>query len=499
MRSWSQSPSTTMSDLPHRDERKEVDNSPRIATRASASSFVYDPVLEKRIWRKFDLYFVPIVTMFYLLAFLDRTSIGNARVAGLQRDLKMTNSQYSMALTITYIPYIIAELPTNLLLRSVGPNIMMPTMLILWGVVTTLQGVVTSYSGLLAARFFLGLLEGGITPGLVLYLSLFYPRHKLNTRLAAVFSSASLSGAFSGILASGIVKIKESSTQTRPGWSWIFIIEGLFTVIFGLASYVLLPRSPKTIRFLTPEERDYIVGVLQGDTVADDELFSWHDVGRALVAPQVIMVAIIFFFVGIVLFGLAFFVPSIIVGLGYTASAAQLMSIPPYAVAFVAAILFAFISDHYKCRGLVLIIISFLCTIGFAMFLGSDKQTVQYCSLFFSISGIYSTGPVLSAWASNNSAPHTRRATAIATGFITSNVAGILVTWLFGSLSAAPRYHSATIVLLISSVGIGLFAAANVAYLVQQNRLKAEVRRTLRRAEEKKGLGDQSAWFEYML
>lgn len=175
------------------------------------------------------------------------------------------------------------------------------------------------------------------------------------------------------------------------------------------------------------------------------------------------------------------------------------MSIPPYAVAFVAAILFAFISDHYKCRGLVLIIISFLCTIGFAMFLGSDKQTVQYCSLFFSISGIYSTGPVLSAWASNNSAPHTRRATAIATGFITSNVAGILVTWLFGSLSAAPRYHSATIVLLISSVGIGLFAAANVAYLVQQNRLKAEVRRTLRRAEEKKGLGDQSAWFEYML
>lgn len=70
MRIWSQNPSTTMSDLPHRDERKEVDNSPSIATRASASSFVYDPVLEKRIWRKFDLYFVPIVTMFYLLAFL---------------------------------------------------------------------------------------------------------------------------------------------------------------------------------------------------------------------------------------------------------------------------------------------------------------------------------------------------------------------------------------------------------------------------------------------
>ncbi|KAF9494659.1 MFS general substrate transporter [Pleurotus eryngii] len=450
-----------MSDLPHRDERKEVANSLGIATQASASSFVYDPVLEKRIWRKLDLYVVPIVAMFYLLAFLDRTSIGNARVAGLQRDLKMSNRQYSMALTITYIPYIIAELPTNLLLRSVGPNIMLPTMLILWGVVTTLQG--------------------GITPGLVLYLSLFYPRHKLNSRLAAVFSSASPSGVFSGILASGIIKIKESSTQTRHGWSWIFIIEGLFTVIFGLASYILLPRSPGAARFFTPEERDYIVGVLQGETVEDDESFSWHDVGRALVAPQVIIVAIIFFFAGIVLFGLAFFVPSIIVGLGYTASAAQLVSIPPYAVAFVVAILFAFISDHYKCRGLILIIISFLCTIGFAMFLGSDRQT----ALFYLLGHLAIVPPT--------------HATAIATGFITSNVAGILVTWLLGSLSAAPRYRSATIVLLISSVGIGLFSGANVMCLARQNRLKAEVRRTLPRVEERKGMGDRSAWFEYIV
>jgi len=110
----------------------------------------------------------------------------------------MSNKEYSIALTVTYVPYIVAELPSNLMLKvcdswgilckytdtskAVGPNYMLPTMLTLWGVVTTLQGVVKTYGGLLACRFFLGLLEGGVFPGLVLYLSYFYPRYKMNLR-----------------------------------------------------------------------------------------------------------------------------------------------------------------------------------------------------------------------------------------------------------------------------------------------------------------------------
>lgn len=117
----------------------------------------------------------------------------------------MTNTQYSIALTVTYVPYIVAELPSNLMLKvrkflsailvemlvlttftahhqAIGPNLMLPTMLTLWGIVATLQGVVTTYSGLLACRFFLGLLEGGLFPGLVLYLSYFYPRYKMALR-----------------------------------------------------------------------------------------------------------------------------------------------------------------------------------------------------------------------------------------------------------------------------------------------------------------------------
>ncbi|KAL4260553.1 MFS transporter superfamily protein [Pleurotus pulmonarius] len=484
-----------MSDLVLQDA-KEVVNSLAVATHASSTRAVNNPALESRVWHKLDYYVLPVVAMIYLLSFLDRTNIGNVRVSGFQEDLNITNTQYSMALTVTSIPYIAAELPSNLLLRAVGPNRMLPVMLTLWGIVTTLHGFVESYYGLLTT---LMVTVGGIVPGLVLYLSLFYPRHKMNIRMTAFFSLASLSGAFSGILAFGIIKIKQSPTQARPGWAWVFIIEGIFTVLFGFASFALLPRSPKTAYFLTPEEREYVVCVLREDASIDDELFRWSEVGKAFMAPQVVMLGIIFFFTGAILLGFSLFAPSIIEGLGFTPSTAQLMSVPPFIVAFTVAIVFAFISDRYKCRGLITVISSLLCTIGFAMFLGSGRHAVQYCSLFFSITGAYSLVPVISTWSSNNTAPHTRRATAIAIGFICSNLGGVLSTWLLGSLSTAPRYHSATIVLLIFSVGITLFAAANVAYLVRQNRLKAEVRRTLPREEEKKGMGDRSAWFEYIL
>lgn len=140
-----------------------------------------------------------------------------------------------------------------------------------------------------------------------------------------------------------------------------------------------------------------------------------------------------------------------------------------------------------------------LAIVGFGMFLGSKNPKVQYGSLFLSIPGTYTGAPTLSAWQSNNASPQTRRATAIAIGFIMSNSGGILSTWLFGSLSAPPRYTKASILVLIFSVLILIGAASNLAYLRSQNKKKEEIRKTISRTEEKAGLGDRSAWYIYNL
>ncbi|KAJ3718073.1 major facilitator superfamily domain-containing protein [Lentinula guzmanii] len=459
--------------------------------------FVEDPVMEGRVWRKLDHRVLPVMTMFYLLSFLDRTNVGNARVAGLQTDLGMSNKQYSIALTVTYVPYILSELPSNLMLKAVGPHLMLPTMLTLWGIVTALQGIVDSYSGLLACRFFIGLLEGGVFPGLVLYLSYFYPRYKMNTRITLFFSSASLSGAFSGILAYGIIRM--DGIGNRPGWSWIFILEGLFTFLFGLSSYFVFPRSLEKTWFLSPEEKAYVKGKLLEDTHKEEEVFTWKEVIEAFKLPQLWLLGMAFFFAATILFGLAYFSPSIIQGLGYTAADAQLMSVPPYAVACIVALIASFISDRYRCRGIVCIVSVLFCAIGFAMFLGSQSKRVQYGSLFFSVTGAYMAAPTQATWNANNASPQTRRATVIAMGFILANSGGIVATWLLGSLSPAPRYTKATITLLVFSLLAALFSVLNLLYLRVQNGKKAERRKTMSREDEEPGLGNHSAWYIYNL
>jgi hypothetical protein len=130
---------------------------------------------------------------------------------------------------------------------------------------------------------------------------------------------------------------------------------------------------------------------------------------------------------------------------------------------------------------------------------GSNSRQVQYGSLFLSIPGSFCSGLSLSTWGANNAAPHVRRATAVAIGFTFSNSGGILTTWLLGSLSPPPRYTKATITLLVFSVLIAVFTLTNLFYLWSQNRKKAIIRTTTSRADEKKGLGDKSAWFVYNL
>lgn len=456
--------------------------------------------LEKSVWLKVDLYVLPVITVFYLLSWLDRTNFGNARVAGLQEDLALTPTQYSMALTVTFIPYIATELPSNLLLKVIGPNLLLPTLMLCWGIVTTLQGLVTNYGGLLACRFFIGFFEGGLLPGVVLYLSSFYPRTMLQSRISIFFSAASLSGAFSGLLATGISKM--GGKGGRPAWAWIFILEGLFTVIFGAFAFWVLPATPNHAKFLSQKEKDYVVGRLREAGAISDEKtdgFSWAEVGRTFKLPHIWFLFFIYFFNGTIVYSLGYFAPSIVLSLGFSPIRSQLMSVPPFAAAFVLTITAAFFADRYRARGLVAIFSSLCCIIGFAMYLGSTKKWVLYGSMFLTVGGINCSSPALAAWLANNTAPHVRRATAIAFLSMVTNGGGVLSTWLLGSLSAPPRWTKAMTVLLVFSILMGVFMGINLYYLWDQNKKKKVIRETTVKEDEPIGLGDRSAWFEYIL
>ncbi|KAF8553823.1 MFS general substrate transporter [Imleria badia] len=283
--------------------------------------------LERIVWRKFDTWIIPFCTCFFLLAFLDKHRecacswladiAGHFELLGVSHALVIRSpayrfSQYTIALTVTYIPYIVAEIPAALLLKYVGPDLMLPTMVSLWGVASATQGLVNNYSGLLACQFFLGLNgrfghfqasfsllmngPGGLFPGIVLYLSSFYPRNRLQIRIAAFYVSSSLSGAFSGFLAAAIDQI--NGQGGKPGWAWTFILLCIWCDLLFHSSSL----SPETARFLTEKERAYVISTLKhAGSVSEEEAkdnFSWMEIVRAAKSPHVWLLAILTFLNG---------------------------------------------------------------------------------------------------------------------------------------------------------------------------------------------------------
>ena len=247
---------------------------------ADSDVFEVDPALDRAITRKFDLHVVPWLFGLWLLAFLDRSNIGNAKIDGLPEDLKLAGNTLNTALAVFYIPYILVDVPSNWVLKICGAGYYLPSLMIAWGIVGMCMGFVKSFAGLVVCRLLLGLFEGGLLGGIILYLSMFYRRHQLVFRMGMFYCAAPLSGAFGGLLATGLGEINYDGLN---GWPWIFIVEGAITILFGIITAFFLPHNPATSKFLTEEERAGSLRRLKldgnGATADHDvaqETFSWH-------------------------------------------------------------------------------------------------------------------------------------------------------------------------------------------------------------------------------
>lgn len=351
------------------------------------------------------------------------------------------DAKFFQAITVTYVPYILTELPSNLVLKKIGPRLLLPSLCLCWGIVATLQSQMHNFGGLIACRFFLGMLEGGLFPGIVLYLSGFYRRHELQVRIGLFFSAAAMSGAFSGLLAAAIIQM--DGIGGLAGWQWIFILEGLFTVLFGTFALFVLPNTPHQVLTFTPKHAEHCIRRLEADGNANESFaFSFKALRSTFKDPHIWLVCVALFCNGVSLFGLAYFTPSIVQGMGYSQTRTQLLTVPPFAIAFFVTMISAFVADRYKCRGLSAICTTCLAVIGFSLFLTSTTIAVRYVALCFMIPGVYGAAPSLISWIPNNVAAHTRRATAVALQFIATNLGGILSTWIYPKKSA-PRYETA--------------------------------------------------------
>lgn len=325
-------------------------------------------------------------------------------------------------------------------------------------------------------------------------------------RVGLFFSAAAISGAFSGLLAAAIVQM--DGVRGMSGWQWIFLLEGLATICYGAILAAILPNTARDVKLFSPAEAEHCIKRLESDGPAkESNSFNAKALRSTFLSPHIWILCLALFVNGTSLFGLANFAPSIVKSMGYAGTKLQLFTVPPFAIAFFATMVSAYAADRYRARGITAICTSLISVAGFALFLWSSSVAAHYTALCLMITGIYSTCPSLISWVPNNAAASTRRATAVAMGFISSNSGGILSTWIYPD-SAAPGYKfAAKLNLAFVFVTIGL-AAAEVLLLRWKNQRKQtdDYREAVMQGlpglspeEQYDALGDEHPDFRYTL
>ncbi|BCS21672.1 uncharacterized protein APUU_22104S [Aspergillus puulaauensis] len=436
----------------------------------------FSPAMQKRVLRKMDLRLIPMLALLYLLAFLDRGNIGNAKIEGMLDDLHMTGPQY------------------NWCCMCEADNL-------------TLMGIVNDYHGLLIARLFLGVAEAGLYPGIAYYITLWYPRHLAQYRQAFFFSAASVAGAFSGILAWAIAKM--DGVGNYAGWRWIFILEGILTVLVGVVAPFTMYDFPETASFLTDAEREYVIHALRTQTsgearqevVEEEAKFRTKYVVDAMTDWQIYIGLFMYWGITCPLYGISFFLPSIIKDLGYTSSTAQLLTVPIYITAAVVAVGGAWLSDRYKKRSPFILFFMSLIAIGFIIVLASSDRGVPgvvYFGVFVAVVGIYPAFPGNITWISVNLAGDYKRAAGMAMHIGLGNLAGAMASNFYREQDAPKYTLGHALELGFCVVGIGAVLVLRQAYK-RVNRKREQMDVSNYASYEMAKMGDRSPMFKYML
>ncbi|KAH8814833.1 MFS transporter-like protein [Xylogone sp. PMI_703] len=389
------------------------------------------PEMEARVVRKLDTRLVPLVMGLYLLSYLDRSNIGNAKIAGMQQQLNLSSGDYDWLLTIFYIAYIVFEW-FALMWKVVPPHIWATFCVVGWGVVATLQAATYSFSGMMAARFFLGFFEAGFGPGIPYLLSFFYLRHEVGLRIGFFLSAAPLATCFAGALAYGITS---GSGHPVANWRLLFMVEGLPTFVMGIATWFLMPDSANTARFFTEEEK--IVARARGvRQVGDEEAHRWghvrwKDIGAALLDLKNWLTALMYFSCNVSFASLPVFLPTIISEMGFDPIQSQGLSAPPYFISFLVVIGSTYVADRSRQRGLTIMILSIIGAVGYIMCATTSSTGPRYAGVYLAAGGIFPSISNILPWVLNNQGSDTKRGTGIAILNIVGQCGPLLGTHIY--------------------------------------------------------------------
>ncbi|KAF2770993.1 MFS general substrate transporter [Teratosphaeria nubilosa] len=383
---------------------------------------------EAALVRKIDLTLLPTMWIMYLLSYMDRNNIGNAKVAGMTADLNMDSNQYPVSLVVSFVTYVLFEVPSNLVLSKTKPSVFLPVIMCLWGIVTCF-----------------GMLEAGFAPGVMLMLSSWYKKNEQSKRFAMYISAAVLSGAFGGIIAGSITDNLDGA-HGIAGWRWLFIVEGAATAGWALISAFVLPDFPANTKRLSEREREIAISRLEADEVRNRTEDTPRLTSLQALAQSVrdwrtwLLVAGYMVIVGSST--LSYFYPTLVEGLGYSSHMAQYMVVPIYAVAFVCVLVTGYYSDKApRQRGAIIaswLVVSTVCSI---IICAVYDFKARYALLVIMAAALWATNGLSLSYAASTfgAMPQEVRAVSLALVNALGNLAQIYGAYLFPSKDE-PKY-----------------------------------------------------------
>jgi MFS family permease len=299
-----------------------------------------DRSLESTAYHKVDVRLLPFLFLCYILAYLDRVNVGFAKLQML-KELSMSDAAFATGAGIFFVGYFFFEVPSNVLLKKFGARMWIARIMISWGVISACMIFVKGEWSFYGMRFLLGLAEAGFFPGVIFYLTLWYPSKLRASRTAWFVAAIAVSGVV-GNPVSGWIMDKLSGAMNLAGWQWLFLSEGIPSVIVGIWVIFYLDSSIEEAKWLTTEDK----ALLTNNLIAEDKHKRDHKLADACKSGKVWVLCAIYFTLMIGLYGIAFWLPTIVKAFGIKGYfGVGLITAIPYGAAVIGMILLSVHSD----------------------------------------------------------------------------------------------------------------------------------------------------------
>ncbi|KAF2807539.1 MFS general substrate transporter [Mytilinidion resinicola] len=417
-------------DISTRHENAPTDYAPDDVQKKSRN--LEDPewaIQQKRYLRKLDFIILPMISLLYFFEYLDRGNIGNAKLYGFD-DGHSTVSE------------------------GIGPGTksLTPTQ---W----QLTCVAYNYAGALVCRLFLGIFEGLFGTGIVYYLSLWYHRSEMGVRVFWFLGPTAIAGAFGGLMAYGIGHI-DSET---PIWKWLFLIEGVPGLCLGILCLWWIPDRPSKNSRFSGRYQEIAEARYHSESFDVAGKIQLKHILLPVTDWRLYLQVAVYLPTAGMLSSISGFLPTVVRDLGYhEPTKANLMTVPPYACAFVLMYIFAWSSDHYRERGFHCAALATVTAIAYALlaFLPESQLHGKYACICIAVACVYATYSPSHAWAANNFGNETKRAVGMGLYTALGNLGSIAGTWFYPTTDA-PQFRKGHAVCMGLAIATASFALIN--------------------------------------